>query len=294
MAVLTRGLTTVRAEINRVFSGRDKATDGWLGDSSHSGLVSGHNPDISGRAEYRDGDSKDEVRAIDVDRDLVPGSDVDWMERVVQHIVRRARAGTYVPFRYLIYKRRIWRRSAGWVTEAYTGGNAHDHHAHFSGDYTQTADEWTGSLGLASIRGGEGDMLVKKGDSGEEVKFWQHVLADIGFSAGEVDGEYGPLMEAAVNRHRDSEGSGPYPAITGWHAMALLRDMMTKRAGAKGDRGLTGAPGKDGAPGAPGQPGRDGAPGAKGDPGERGEQGPAGTLSGRFSVKDGTLEVEAV
>ena len=59
-AVLTKGLTTVRSEFNRVWPGRDKATDGWLGDSSHSSSTSGHNPDITGRSEYRDGDAKNE------------------------------------------------------------------------------------------------------------------------------------------------------------------------------------------------------------------------------------------
>lgn len=148
---LTRGLQTVRTEFNGTFKLRDKRSDGSIGDQAHASGTSGHNPDRTGAAEYRDGDAKNEVRAIDVDRDLVPGSGIDWMERVIQYIVKRARAGFYVPFRYIIYKRRIWSRSDGWRTRAYTGKNAHDQHAHFSGDYTQRADEWTGSLGLASL-----------------------------------------------------------------------------------------------------------------------------------------------
>lgn len=159
--VLTRGLTTWRAEINRVFPTRDKATDGSKGDSSHSSSTSGHNPDITGRAEYRDGDAKDEVRAIDVDKDL---RSTVTMEQVIQYLVRLGRAGVYLPFRYFIYNGRIWRKSTGWRTEVYTGANKHDGHAHFSGDYTQKADEWTGSLGLASLiegsAGGGIDMEV--------------------------------------------------------------------------------------------------------------------------------------
>jgi hypothetical protein len=153
--VLTRGLTTVRNEFNTVFPGRDKTSDGSKGDPAHAASVSGHNPDRTGRAEHRDGDALDEVRAIDLDRDLVPGSAIDWMELVVQYLVRRARAGHYIPFRYIIYKRRIWRRTDDWRTREYTGSNDHDRHAHASGDYTQTADNWTGSLGLASIRTGD-------------------------------------------------------------------------------------------------------------------------------------------
>lgn len=290
--VLTRGLNTVRAEFNTVFPGRDKTTDGSVGDLAHQTGSSGHNPDKTGKAEYKDGDAKDEVRAIDVDRDLVPGSATDWMELVVQYLVKKARAGQYIPFRYIIYKGRIWSRTDGWQTRTYTGANKHDKHAHFSGDYTQTADEWTGSLGLASVRGGsagEGDMLVKKGEQGEEVKFWQYVLTDLGFGGtlGEVDGDYGPKMEAAVNasRKKYSATAGNTPSITGWNGYVLLRAMMDKRAGADG------APGKNGAPGAPG---RDGAPGAPGKDGAPGAPGKDGTFSGALTITGGQITAQAV
>jgi peptidoglycan hydrolase-like protein with peptidoglycan-binding domain len=288
-AVLTKGLTRVRGEFNEVWPERDKATDGWLGDSSHSGSTSGHNPDRTGRAEYKDGDSLDEVRAIDVDKDLVRGSSTDWMELVVQYLVKKARAGGYIPFRYLIYKRRIWARSTGWETRAYTGANDHDEHLHASGDYTQAADNWNGTLGLASIRGGSGgggvdEMLVRKGDQGEEVKFWQYVLADTGNSPGDIDGDYGPKMEAAVNasRKRFSATATATASITGWHGFRLLAALADKRAGADG------APGKNGAPGAPGAPGKDGAPGAPGAPGKD------GVFTGTLEVTGGRFTAAAV
>jgi peptidoglycan hydrolase-like protein with peptidoglycan-binding domain len=290
-AVLTKGLTRVRAEFNEVFSTRDKATDGWLGDSSHSSGTSGHNPDRTGRAEYKDGDSLDEVRAIDVDKDLVPGSSVDWMERVVQFLVKKARAGEYVPFRYLIYKRRIWARSTGWETRAYTGANTHDEHLHASGDYTQTADNWNGTLGLASVRGAGGGgvdtMLVRKGDKGEEVTFWQYVLADTGNSPGAIDGDYGPKMEAAVNasRKRFVPTTGAAASITGWHGFRLLAALADKRAGTDG---AAGARGPAGPAGGPGPAGPKGETGPKGDPGTPGAN---GALTGTLNIQGGTLSV---
>lgn len=250
MAVLTLGLTTVRAEFNDVFPGRDKATDGWIAGGGHTVTGTGHVGDKTGAAEYKDGDAKDEVRAIDVDKDLVPSSGVDWMELVIQFLVKKGRAGAYLPFRYFIYKGRIWRKANGWATEVYTGENKHTEHAHFSGDYTQTADEWTGSLGLSALRGG--DMLVKKGDSGQEVIFWQYVLGDLGYGAllGEIDGDYGPKMEAAVNAYRkDAANAGPITYLSGWQGFSMLRAMMAKHAG---------KPGTPGAPGKPGEPGKDG------------------------------------
>lgn len=149
--VRTRGLTTFLNEVDRVFPGRDKASDGSVGNLAHQVSPSGHNPDRTGRAEYKDGDAKNEVRAVDIDRDLRPGSGVDWMELLVQYVIRLARAGVYVPFEYIIFKGRIWGKWDGWVTRTYTGANSHHLHAHFSGGYSEKADEWTGSLGLHTL-----------------------------------------------------------------------------------------------------------------------------------------------
>ncbi len=286
--VLTRGLRTWFDEIDRVFPNRDKATDGTKGDSSHSGSTSGHNPDITGKAEFRDGDSKDEVRAIDVDKDL---RSKITMEQLIQFLVLLGRAGVYLPFRYFIYNGRIWRKSTGWKTEVYTGANDHSGHAHFSGDYTQKADEWTGSLGIAQLvtgSAGQGeDMLVSKGDKGEEVKFWQYVLADTGNSPGDIDGDYGPKMEAAVNASRKKyvPTTGNATSITGWHGFRLLVALADKRAG------------KDGAPGKPGEaglPGKNGTPGLPGSPGLPGKDGKDGTFKGVLEVTGGRFTAAAV
>lgn len=266
--VLTRGLQTIRAEFNAAFPGRDRTTDGAVGDLAHQTGSSGHNPDRTGRAEYRDGDALDEVRAIDVDRDLVPGAPAseDWMMRCVQHIITGLRAGRYspVPLRYIIYRGLIWHVNTGWASRIYTGSNKHNAHAHFSGAWTQAGDGWSGSLGLQEVRGaGEGqDVIVREGDSGEEVRYVQYLLAELGFPAGEIDGKYGPKMAAAVNGYRArNTTSGPAKLVTGWQLFHMQRALAAKHAGkdgAPGRPGANGAPGKDGAAGAPGRDGKDG------------------------------------
>lgn len=226
MAVLTIGLQTVRSEFNAVFPKRDKASDGWIGDQAHQGGTSGHNPDRTGRAEYRDGDSLDEVRAIDVDKDLRDASGRKvTMEQVVQYLIKRARSGVYVPFRYLIYNGRIWSRSDGWKTRTYTGANKHTEHLHASGDYTQTADGWKGTLGLKTLTtvvvvrppskptpkptglkdypNGSRVNSVDKNSEGQDVLALQ---AFIGERAGKADGKFGDKTRAGVRWYQDMRG----------------------------------------------------------------------------------------
>lgn len=154
--VVTKNLLKLLSEFNILGPKRDKRSDGTIGDLAHQNeSASGHNPDRTGRAEYKDGDSKNEVRALDVDSSG-PFLYGQTMETIVQHLVAMARAaykaGKYFPLRYIIYKRRIWSASSGWVTKTYKGASPHTEHAHFSGAYSQKADEdSTFNYGIATL-----------------------------------------------------------------------------------------------------------------------------------------------
>jgi hypothetical protein len=138
--VLTKELNAFRTQMDVVFPHRDHASDGAVGDLAHQNeAASGHNPDRTGRAEYKDGDSKNEVRAIDVDSDT--GDPDISMEDIVQHLLRLARAGKLTVIRYMIYNRRMWSAENGWKQQAYDGPSPHTEHLHLSGAYSQSADE---------------------------------------------------------------------------------------------------------------------------------------------------------
>lgn len=137
-------LDEARDQLNKRFPKRDTRSDGSIGDTSHQSSPSSHNPDRTGRPEYRDGDNLDEVRARDFDADLRDPDGVT-MEQVVQLWVKLARSGALWWVRYIIYKRRIWHRRHNFATHAYTGSNPHTSHCHVNSDFTQAADAVRGT-----------------------------------------------------------------------------------------------------------------------------------------------------
>jgi hypothetical protein len=161
-----------------------------------------------------------------------------------------------------------------------TGDDSHRWHTHISyfrdsekRDKTGLFRRYLTEIGL--LKGGDDEMLVGKGDKGEQVRFWQYTLNDLGFSVGEVDGEYGAKTEAAVNAYRKWRGAGELTYISGWCGWSMLRDLAIKHSsGTAGPTGPAGPQGPAGPPGPKGDPGRDGA------------------LTGNLLVTGGQLAVE--
>ena len=132
---LSPALAQFRAEANALWPNRSKASDGWIGDTSHRARPSDHNPD------YSDGGI---VRAIDITN---AGIDVDSLIAVA---IRDART------RYVISRGRIWTRENGWAK--YTGANRHDKHVHISvrsvGNYDRDARSWGLASRMSNTTGG--------------------------------------------------------------------------------------------------------------------------------------------
>lgn len=125
------------AEVNARWPGRDKASDGTVGDAAHASRSSDHNPFIivSGTGVVR-------ARDIDVD-----GIDAGWLAEHLRQLGAagdpRLRGGGY-----LILNRRITLPSfAGW--RVYSGSNPHTSHLHVSFSLDRAGFDSTAGWGIA-------------------------------------------------------------------------------------------------------------------------------------------------
>jgi hypothetical protein len=250
-------LVTLRSEFNALSPGRDKGADGWIGDAAHSARTSDHNPDALGR-----------VLAVDID------STGPWPVPF-DGLVESLRADDRLE--YIIWNRRIASRDQGWTWRTYTGtADPHTNHAHFSARHDHTGNTSTAPWGLK----GDSMFPIAKGDSGEDVRWLQYMLINLGYSVGTADGDYGDATDAAVKAHQRAHGQpGTASYCNGWQGTALMVDLAVKYAGADG------APGKTGPAGPQGPQGPAGPQGPKGDPGTGGE------FSGTLNVLGGQLDV---
>jgi|SRR5881392_3700571 len=111
---LAESLKKLREQINAEFPGRDKSSDGSVGDLSHQARKSDHNPNSHGV-----------VTAIDVDRDFGHGKDG-------RDLVNALQASRDARIKYIIFERQITVSGDISKWKPYHGANAHNHHVHIS------------------------------------------------------------------------------------------------------------------------------------------------------------------
>lgn len=102
-----------------------------IGDAAHQAEVSDHNEDDTPgvRTDQTDADNVPEHRAIDA---MLTGA---FTAAEAENLVQRMLAddATKARLYYIIYNRRIWSSSSGWVQNYYGGSNPHTDHVHFDG-----------------------------------------------------------------------------------------------------------------------------------------------------------------
>ena len=137
---LSHSAIQLREQIDDAFPGRDRTSDGWIGDTRHAARKSDHNPDAQGW-----------VRAIDIDRDLNgKGRKPDLMPDLVDQIRLAAKSGDK-RVSYIIFDGKIASSKKAWAWRTYDGINKHNHHAHVS--FTIKGDEDNSWFNIPMIGG---------------------------------------------------------------------------------------------------------------------------------------------
>ena len=108
----------LREQIDDAFLDRERKSDGWIGDRSHSNRKSDHNPDPSNGI----------VRAIDVDKDL--DSRPSTGAYLADQIRKCAKKDKRIS--YVIYAGKISSAKSLWRWRTYSGVNSHHAHIHIS------------------------------------------------------------------------------------------------------------------------------------------------------------------
>ena len=122
---LSKAAEQLRSQINTKYPKRDKRSDGWIGDTAHNARKSDHNPDKNGW-----------VRAVDIDSDLLQGSNKEsWL--LAEQIKMIALKGDK-RISYIIHQQRIASSKQNWAWRVYKGSNPHISHLHIS--FTQAGD----------------------------------------------------------------------------------------------------------------------------------------------------------
>jgi hypothetical protein len=160
---VAQSLLVLRDQLNAAYPGRNKASDGTIGDEEHQKEVSDHNPDddVDGDGVGEGPGVDDIVRALDVTHDPAHGLDIDQLSDAL--------IGSRDPrISYVIANRLISGPNYGWAWADYDGDDPHENHLHLSvvGDArADDARQWNiGAAGSPAAQEG-GDM-----DLGDKVK----------------------------------------------------------------------------------------------------------------------------
>lgn len=186
---VAKSLETLRDQVNAQFPGRDKSSDGSIGNAEHSARESDHNPD----------DDR-VVKARDITHDPRHGMDAGVLAAVLI-------ASRDPRIKYIIWNRQIIAGDAGpspWKARKYIGANPHTHHVHISvkkqPKFFDDATPWA-MPGLAVPKTPTLPQppnprpVLMIGNTGEAVKELQRLL---GFTGNDVDGLFGPKTRDAV------------------------------------------------------------------------------------------------
>ena len=194
--IVAESLNRLLTQLSAIAPNRSRASDGSIGDQSHSARISDHNPQWIAGADL--------VTARDFTHDPAGGLDCNRL----RDALIRARDSR---IKYMIFNKEIISGAGGpqpWVRRPYRGPSPHTEHLHLSvvGDArARDASPWM----LPGLGGGTAPAgkypTIQRGSTGEAVKLIQRFLAVVG--PGEAGyGFYGPKTEEAVKEYQKMRG----------------------------------------------------------------------------------------
>lgn len=204
---LAKSLDTLRAQINAQYPGRNKSSDGTIGDAAHASRGSDHNPWV------RDG-ATGIVTACDITHDPANGVDAGVLANLLV-------ASRDPRIKYIIWNRQIVSsETSPWQWRKYTGSNPHNKHVHVSVKPSKALYDdvrpWPMAGGVAPVTPSApapqpARPTLLRGSTGEAVRELQRLLG-----LSDQDGMFGPATEAAVRAFQQKNKltvdgrAGPY------------------------------------------------------------------------------------
>lgn len=194
-------LEKLLSQLNERFPGRNKDSDGGIGNAEHATRSSDHNPWV------KDG-KIGVVTARDFTHDPRSGCD--------SYVLAQALLDSRDPrIKFVISNRRIASGAGGpspWKWRKYTGANSHDHHCHVSvreeKKFYDDTTVWDIDL-MASLKPTPAARqpatlppLLQKGSRGEDVRHAQQLLKIT------IDGRFGKNTETAVRLFQEKRKLG--------------------------------------------------------------------------------------
>ncbi len=183
---LAPSLVRARTVIDNRWPGRDRASDGWIGDPAHQARYSDHNPNERGM-----------VDAIDVD--MFGGRNPVHRPSIVAGFI------LHPSTEYVIFNRRIFRKADRFRPRVYTGINPHTGHCHESISQTVAAEQ--NSTAWSVLAAFPSWPTLRKGIavSSRQARELQAYLNAWGASLA-VDGSIGTATDTAIRNFQRKYG----------------------------------------------------------------------------------------